>query len=49
MEKQQEQQMIRAIAEGLAFNNGRTPVLRRPSDYGMEYKDVFFPAIVRRS
>lgn len=27
------------------FKNGaRTPVLRRPSDYGMEYDDVFFPA-----
>lgn len=23
----------------------RTPVLRRPDEYGMEYKDVFFPAM----
>jgi pimeloyl-ACP methyl ester carboxylesterase len=28
------------------FKTGaRTPVLRRPSDYGMEYEDVFFPAL----
>src|SRR5262245_39624947 len=28
------------------FKTGaRTPVLRRPDDYGMEYEDVFFPAM----
>jgi pimeloyl-ACP methyl ester carboxylesterase len=28
------------------FKTGlRTPVLRRPSDYGMEYEDCFFPAL----
>lgn len=28
------------------FKEGaRTPVLRRPSDYGMEYEDVFFPSM----
>jgi len=28
------------------FKTGaRTPVLRRPGDYGMEYEDVFFPAL----
>lgn len=28
------------------FKNGaRTPVLRRPSDYGMEYEDAFFPSL----
>jgi hypothetical protein len=28
------------------FKNGaRTPVLRRPSDYGMGYEDVFFPSL----
>lgn len=28
------------------FKTGaRTPVLRRPGDYGMEYEDVFFPAM----
>jgi uncharacterized protein len=27
------------------FKTGaRTPVLRRPDDYGMEYEDAFFPA-----
>jgi len=28
------------------FKEGaRTPVLRRPSDYGMDYEDVFFPSL----
>jgi hypothetical protein len=28
------------------FKTGsRTPVLRRPSDYGMEYEDLFFPSL----
>lgn len=28
------------------FKTGvRTPVMRRPSDYGMEYEDCFFPSM----
>jgi pimeloyl-ACP methyl ester carboxylesterase len=43
MSEQQRQTMnalLRVMGEA-----SRTPVLRRPSDYGMPYEDVFFPAL----
>jgi uncharacterized protein len=36
--------MIEAYAQ-LFAHGARTPVLRRPSDYGMEYEDAFFPSL----
>lgn len=44
MDKTQEDALIDQIAKGVSFSF-RTPILRRPSDYGMAYEDVFFPAI----
>ena len=35
---------IQGMARGNAIIN-RTPVLKTPADYGMEYEDVFFPAL----
>lgn len=37
-----------AIIQGMAQGNAkpmRTPVLKTPADYGMDYEDVFFPAL----
>lgn len=36
--------MIEQYAQLFAYGV-RTPVLRRPSDYGMDYEDVFFPSM----
>jgi hypothetical protein len=36
--------MIEQYAQ-LFAHGARTPVLRRPSDYGMEYEDCFFPSL----
>jgi pimeloyl-ACP methyl ester carboxylesterase len=38
------QQFINDLAEMMA-HSARTPILRRPDEYGMEYEDVFFPAM----
>lgn len=35
---------LQMIAEGLAYGR-RSPVLRRPSDAGLEYKNIFFPSV----
>lgn len=45
MEKEQEQQVIAGLLQLLVYNTVRTPILRRPSDYDMEYEDVYFQAI----
>ncbi|MBE1285675.1 MAG: alpha/beta hydrolase [Rhodobacteraceae bacterium] len=37
-------QIIQAMAKANALPS-RTPVLKTPADYGMEYQDVFFPAL----
>ncbi|MFS2316833.1 alpha/beta hydrolase [Maricaulis sp. D1M11] len=39
-----EDALIQQLAEGVS-HSFRTPVLRRPSDYGMDYEDIFFPAM----
>ena len=44
MDKAQENTLIDQIAKGVSYSF-RTPILKRPSDYGMAYEDVFFPAI----
>lgn len=44
MDKSQEDALIDQIAKGVSYSF-RTPILRRPSDYGMAYEDVFFPAM----
>ena len=44
MDTQQEDAMIDQIAKGVSYAF-RTPILRRPSDLGMDYEDVFFPAM----
>lgn len=44
MVDQQAEQFINVLAEGLA-RPPRTPVLRRPTDYGLDYEEVFFPAL----
>ncbi|MBO9475943.1 alpha/beta hydrolase [Shimia sp. R11_0] len=36
--------IIQAMAQGNTIVN-RTPVLKTPADYGMDYEDVFFPAL----
>lgn len=36
--------LVEAYAQ-LFAHGARTPVLRRPDDYGMDYEDVFFPAL----
>ncbi|OAA82459.1 Esterase/lipase [Akanthomyces lecanii RCEF 1005] len=38
------QQLIESYAQ--LFKNGqRSPILRRPSEYGMAYEDIFFPSL----
>ncbi|MEM9631497.1 MAG: alpha/beta fold hydrolase [Pseudomonadota bacterium] len=44
MDRTQEDALIDQIAKGVSYAF-RTPILRRPSDYGMAYEDVFFPAM----
>ena len=44
MDKVQEDTLIDQIAKGVSYSF-RTPILKRPSDHGMAYEDVFFPAI----
>ena len=44
MTPEQESALIDQIAKGVSYSF-RTPILRRPSDYGLEYEDVFFPAM----
>jgi pimeloyl-ACP methyl ester carboxylesterase len=38
------QRFIDGLAELMA-HSARTPILRRPDEYGLEYEDVFFPAM----
>jgi pimeloyl-ACP methyl ester carboxylesterase len=38
------EELINGLAELMAHST-RTPVLRRPDEYDMEYEDVFFPAM----
>jgi pimeloyl-ACP methyl ester carboxylesterase len=38
------EQFINGLADMMAHST-RTPILRRPDEYGMEYEDVFFPAM----
>ena len=38
------QAFIDGLAELMA-HSARTPILRRPDEYGLEYEDVFFPAM----
>lgn len=44
MTPEQETALIDQIAKGVSYSF-RTPILRRPSDYGLDYEDVFFPAM----
>ena len=44
MTPEQESALIDQIAKGVSYSF-RTPILRRPSDYGLDYEDVFFPAL----
>ena len=44
MDAAQEAELIDQIAKGVSFSF-RTPILRRPSDYGLDFEDVFFPAM----
>jgi len=37
-------QIINGLAEFFA-KSMRTPILRRPDEFGMRYEDVFFPSI----
>ena len=37
-------EFINGLAELMA-HSARTPILRRPDEYGLEYEDVFFPAM----
>jgi hypothetical protein len=40
---------INNFVEGYAqlFKTGqRSPILRRPDEYGMEYEDIFFPSLM---
>lgn len=37
-------QFLHTLAEGLTFP-ARTPILRRPDEVGLEYEDVYFPAM----
>lgn len=41
---EQVEQIVNATLQVMAYAS-RTPILHRPDDYGMEYKDVFFPAM----
>jgi uncharacterized protein len=38
------EQFINGLADMMAHST-RTPILRRPDEYGLNYEDVFFPAI----
>jgi hypothetical protein len=38
------EQFINGLADMMA-HSARTPILRRPDEYGIDYEDVFFPAI----
>ena len=38
------QQFIYDLAEMMA-HSARSPILRRPDEYGLEYEDVFFPGM----
>jgi len=38
------EELINGLAELMAYST-RTPILRRPDEYGMEYEDVYFPAM----
>ena len=40
----QTQQIMNALLQVMG-KESRTPILKRPDDYGMEYEDVFFPAM----
>ena len=44
MNSNQTTQFIESMAKGLA-NPIRTPILKRPNEFGLNYEDVFFPAI----
>ena len=44
MDKAQEDALIDQLAKGVSYSF-RTPILKRPSDHGMAYEDVFFPAM----
>jgi pimeloyl-ACP methyl ester carboxylesterase len=44
MSSEQANQFIHALAQGLATPQ-RTPILKRPDGVGLEYEDVFFPAV----
>ena len=44
MNAQHEYDLIDQLAQGVSFSS-RTPILKRPSDYGLAYEDVFFPAM----
>lgn len=44
MTPEQEAQLIDQLAKGVSYSF-RPPILRRPSDLGLAYEDVFFPAM----
>lgn len=44
MTPEQEDTLIDQLAKGVSYSF-RTPILRRPSDYGLEFEEVFFPAM----
>lgn len=43
MDQTQEDALIDRIAKAVSYSF-RTPILRRPSDYELDYEDVYFPA-----
>ena len=43
MLNEQQTQFLSVLAQGLS-RPGRTPILERPSDHGMPYEEVYFPA-----
>ena len=44
MDQQQTEHFINTLAHGLA-TPPRAPILKRPDEYGLQYEDVFFPAM----
>jgi hypothetical protein len=44
MSETQANQVINGLAEFFA-KSMRTPILRRPDEFGMSYEDVFFPSL----
>ena len=44
-ELNEQQKQVMAMLLTVMGEASRTPVLRRPNDYGMAYEDVFFPAL----